>query len=109
MHWVPIVIAVWLSLAASAGLLAVALGRAASIGDDRQREQLMGAQGAGQAPVTADRRVGSDDRRAQERPWASEAPGRRAEDVLRRDLADARRALADAESRIAAIEARRSA
>ena len=56
-----------------------------------------------------DRREGSKDRRAAARPWAENSSGRRAEDALRQDLADAEQALTDAEARLAEIEGRQSA
>lgn len=108
MSLVAIALGVWFAVAAVVTLFAMSLGRAAAIGDEVQREQILTAERAHELRVE-DRRSGEEDRRAQGRPWATEAPGRRAEDVLRRDLADARRALVDAEERLAEIEARRSA
>ncbi len=105
MTWVLIVVFGWLVVAAVVGLFAWCLARAAAVGDRDQLEQLAFAR----AVEAEERRAGPEDRRVADRPWADKAPGRRAEDALRQDLADAHRALRNAEKRLAEIEARQSA
>ena len=103
-----IAIAGWLTVTVVVGLFAWSLVRVAAIGDRRELEQM--DQRAVEADLrTSDRRVGPEDRRDAIRPWAVEATGRRAEDALRRNLAEAHRLLRDAETRLAEIEARQSA
>lgn len=109
MAWVLIAIAGWLVLAVVGGLFAWGLARAAAVGDRDQLEQLASANAAEAEEQAPERRTGPEDRRAATRPWVDKAPGRRAEDVLREDLADAHRALRGAEERLAEIEARQSA
>ena len=109
MTWVLIAVAGWLVVAAVIGLFAWGLARAAAMGDRDQLEQLAFARAAEADRRAEEPRAGPEDRRAAERPWADKAPGRRAEDALGQDLADAHRALRDAEERLAEIEARRSA
>ena len=112
MEWVSIAVVGCLVVAAVVGLFVWGLARSAAVGDRDQLEQLAWARAveADEAQGRLDsRRVGSDDRRTETRPWASAAPGRRAEDILRRDLAEAHRALSDAEERLVEIEARQSA
>jgi hypothetical protein len=107
--WVLIAIALWLTATAVVGLFAWALARAATVGDQDQLEQLQFARAVKAEKPALDRRGGLEDRRAATRPWAESTPGRRAEDFLRQDLADAERALRNAEARLAEIEARPSA
>ncbi len=109
MEWVWIGVAGWLVVAAVVGLFVWGLARSAALGDRDQLEQLAFTRAAEVQESTPEGRTGPEDRRATTRPWASVAPGRRAEDVLRQDLADAHRALRDAEQRLVEIEARRSA
>ena len=109
MTWALIAIAGWLTVAAVVGLFAWALARAAAVGDRDQREQIELQRAVEAEQSATERRVGSEDRRSAARPWAATAPGRRAEDVLRRDLAEAHRILNDAEDRLQEIEARQSA
>ncbi len=109
MSWVPIAIVVWVTGAGVVGLFVWGLARAAAIGDRDQLEQIDLARAAEADMHAADRRGGAEDRRSALRPWAAEAPGRRTEDALRRDLADAHRALTDAEARLAEFEARQTA
>jgi hypothetical protein len=108
MSWLLIAVAGWLVVAAVVGLFAWGLARAAAVGDRDRLEQLAFARAVAeeQAP---ERRRSPEDRRAATRPWAAAALGRRAEDLLRQDLAEAHRALRDAEARLAEIEARESA
>ncbi len=95
-------------MAVVVGLFAWALAHAAAIGDRPELEQM--DQRAVEADLpTSDRRVGPEDRRDAIRPWAVEGTGRRAEDALRRNLAEVHRLLRDAETRLAEIEARQSA
>ena len=108
MATISIVIGAWIALAAVMAVFCMALGRAAAIGDNNVPLEDLAWEPASEVEMSdVDRRVGSEDRRIDGRPWASQAPGRRAEDVLRQDLAEARRALADAETRLAEFEARR--
>ncbi len=104
-----IAIAGWLTVAVVVSPLVWGLSRAAAIGDRDQREQVDLAHAVEADRLMPDRRDGAADRRATGRPWAVEAPGRRTDDVLRRERAEAHRALRDAEARLAEIEARRSA
>jgi len=101
--WVIIAIAGWITALAVVGLFAWALARSAAIGDREDPEQL------NLARALFDRRRAPEDRRSATRPWAESSPGRRAEDALRQDLADAEDALKDAEVRLTEIEERRSA
>ena len=106
--WMLVAIAGWLTVAVVVGLFAWGLARAAAIGDRVELEQM--DQRAVEADLrTSYRRDGPQDRRDAVRPWAVEATGRRAEEALRRDLAEAHRLLRDAETRLAEIEARQSA
>lgn len=93
MTWMLVAIAGWLTVAVLVGLFAWGLARAAAMADQVELEQV--------------------DQRAVEgeaiRPWAVDATGGRAEDALRRDLAEAHRVLRNAETRLAEIEARQSA
>ncbi len=109
MSWVPIAIAGWAAVAAVVGLFVWGLARAAATGDRDQVEQLDFARAVEADMRAPDRRADEEERRAALRPWAAEAPGRRAEDLLRRDLAEAHRALTDAEARLAEFEARQTA
>ncbi len=109
MTWVLIAIAGWLVVAAVVGLFVWGLARAAAIGDRDQLEQLESKRAVEADIRPLDPRVGPEDRRGANRPWVAKAPGRRAEDVLQDELAEAHRALTDAEARLAEIEARRSA
>ena len=105
---VVIVIGAWIAVSSVMMVFGLALGRAAAIGDNNAGLEGLAREAAGEVDMTdVDRRIGSEDRRVDGRPWAGKAPGRRAEDVLRQDLAEARRALADAEARLGEIEARR--
>ncbi len=105
--WVLIAVAGWLVVAAVVGLFAWALARSAAVGDRDQLEQLAFARAVEAEEQAPERRTGPEDRRAATRPRA--APGRRAEDLLRQDFAEAHRALRDAEAHLAEIEARESA
>jgi len=88
--WMLVAIAGWLTVTVVVGLYAWALARAAAIGDRPELEQM--DQRAVEADLrTSHRRVGPEDRRDAIRPWAVEATGRRAEDALRRNLAEAKR------------------
>ncbi len=107
--WVLIAVAGWLVVAAVVGLFVWGLARAAALGDRDQLEQLASARAVEAAAQARERRAGPEDRRTATRPWVGKAPGRRAEDALRQDLADAHGALRDAEERLAEIEARQSA
>lgn len=109
MSLVLVAVAGWLVVAAMVGLFAWALARAAAWGDREQLEQLALAGAVEAEGLAHERRAGPEDRRTATRPWADKAPGRRAEDALRQDLADAHAALSDAEERVAEIEARQSA
>ena len=102
-------VAGWFVAATVIGLFAWSLARAAANGDRDQLAQVGWARAAEAAAVRVDRRAGVQDRRVSTRPWADQAPGRRSEDVLRRELADAQRALAEAETRLDEAEARRTA
>ena len=106
--WMVVAIAGWLTAAVVVGLFAWGLARAAAIGD---RLELGHAdERAVEADLrTSDRRVGREYRRDGIRPWTVEATGRRPEDALRRNLAEAHRLLRDAETRLAEIEAHQSA
>lgn len=107
--WALILIAAWLTALAVVVLLVWALARSAAIGDRDQLEQLDFARALEADKSALDRRLDREDRRAITRPWTESMSGRRAEDALRQDLADAERALEDAEIRLAEIEARQSA
>jgi hypothetical protein len=107
--WILITVVGWLAGAAAVGVFAVALGRAAAIGDRTQQAQVEWDLAELVRMSTAERRVATDDRRAERRPWAAQAPGRRAEDVLRQEIAEAHRALGDAQARLQEIERRESA
>lgn len=109
MTWILIAIAGWLAVGVVVGLLAWGLSRSAAIGDRHEAEQQEFARAFGAEAAAVDRRVGPKDRRSSARPWADGSLGRRAEDVLREDLAEAERALRDAEKRLSEIEARESA
>lgn len=109
MTWVLILIAGWITAAAVAGLFAWSLSRSAAIGDRDQLEQVVLEHAIEADASAADLRVGPQDRRAGARPWATRVTGRRAEDVVRRDIADAERALSDAQHRLAEIEGRQTA
>ena len=109
MTWVLIAIAGWLAVAILVGLFAWALARSAAIADRNQLEALEFKRALEADKRALDRRDGSEDRRAAARPWAEGSSGRRAEDALRQDLADAKRALRDAEARLAEFEGRQSA
>ena len=102
-------VAGWFVAATVIGLFAWSLARAAANGDRDQSAQAAWARTAEADAVRADRRAGVQDRRVSTRPWADQAPGRRSEDVLRQELADARRALTEAETRLEEAEARRTA
>ncbi len=103
-----IAIAGWLTVAVVVGLFAWGLARAAAMGDRVELEQM--DQRAVEADLGAsERRADPLDRRDGIRPWAVEATGRRAEDAIRRDLAEAHRLLRDAETHLAELEARQSA
>ena len=108
MSWALILIAAWLTALAVVVLLVWALARSAAIGDRDQLEQLDFARALEADKSALDRRLDREDRRAITRPWTESMSGRRAEDALRQDLADAERALEDAEIRLAEIEARQS-
>jgi len=101
--WALILIAAWLTAFAVVGLFVWALARSAAIGDRDQLEQLDFACALEADKSALDRRLDREDRRAITRPWTESMSGRRAEDALRQDLADAEHALEDAE-----IEARQS-
>lgn len=101
--WALILIAAWLTAFAVVGLFVWALARSAAIGDRDQLEQLDFARALEADKSALDRRLDREDRRAITRPWTESMSGRRAEDALRQDLADAEHALEDAE-----IEARQS-
>ena len=109
MSWVLGLVAGWLVVAAVVGLFAWALARAAALGDRDQLEQLALAGAVAAEARAHDRRAGPADRRTATRPWADKAPGRRAQDIFRKELDDVNRALRDAEERIGEIEARQSA
>ena len=109
MSLVLIAVAGWFVAAAVVGLFIWGLARAAASGDRDQLAQVAWAQAVEADGQWEDRRAGVQDRRVFTRPWADQAPGRRSEDVLRRELADAQRALADAETRLEEAEARRTA
>lgn len=109
MTWISIAIAGWLTTAAVVGLFVWSLGRAAAIGDRDQLERMELERAFDAETRALDERIGPEDRRTTTRPWAAKASGRRAEDALRADLAEAHRALRDAEARLAEIEERRSA
>lgn len=96
-------------MTALVGLFVWALARAAAIADRHQLEQTDLASVLDAGVRTRDRRVGPADRRAAIRPWAIGAPGRRADDLLRRELAEERRMLRDAEADEAVAEGRQSA
>ena len=102
-------VAGWFVAAAAVSLFAWSLARAAANGDRDQLAQIAWAQAVEADAPREDRRAGVPDRRVSTRPWADQAPGRRSEDALRRDLADAQRALTDAETRLEEAEARRTA
>ncbi len=102
-------VAGWFVAAAVVGLFAWSLARAAASGDRDQLAQVAWARAAEADAPREDRRAGAQDRRVSARPWADQAPGRRSEDALRRELADAQRALSDAEARLEEAEARRTA
>jgi hypothetical protein len=106
--WALILIAAWLTALAVFGLFGWALARSAAIGDRDQLEQLDFARALEADKSALDRRLNREDRRAITRPWTESMSGRRAEDALRQDLADADHALKDAEIRLAEIEARQS-
>ena len=102
-------VVIWLALTAMVGLFALVLGRSAAMGEGRAQPESRDVldERSGQTLTSQpesyaheDRRVENGDRRKRSRPWVAAAPGRRAEDVLRKDIADARRALADAEARL---------
>ncbi len=109
MTWVLIAIAGWLAVAVLTGLFAWALARSAAIADRDQLEALGSERALEAEKRVLDRRDGPEDRRSAARPWAEASSGRRAEDALRQDLADAEQALKDAEARLDEIEARQSA
>jgi hypothetical protein len=106
--WALILIAAWLTAFAVVGLFVWALARSAAIGDRDQLEQLDFARALEADKSALDRRLDREDRRAITRPWTESMSGRRAEDALRQDVADAEHALEDAEIRLAEIEARQS-
>lgn len=91
-------------------MFAWALARSAALAErDEAAQWALARAMEADASASADRRVTQKDRRSSARPWADASFGRRAEDILRDDLADAERALRDAEKRLAEIEARESA
>ena len=97
MSVVLLIIAGGLFITVLAGVFALALGRAATRGELQRA-----------AASVEERRLGLPDRRATGRPWETEAPGRRREDVLRAELAEARQRLEEAEDRLAEAELRRA-
>ncbi len=106
MTWVLLAIAGWLAVAILVGWT---LARSAAIADRNQLEALEFERAFEAEQRAVDRRDGPEDRRSAARPWAEDSSGRRAEDALRQDLADAERALRDAEARLAEFEGRQSA
>ena len=106
MTWILIAIAGWLAVGVLVGWF---LARSAAIADRDQLEALEFARALKADKRALDRRDGPEDRRSAVRPWAEVSSGRRAEDALRQDLADAKRALRDAEARLAEVEGRQSA
>ncbi len=92
MTWVLIAIAGWFAVAILVGLFAWALARSAAIADRNQLEALESEHARVADKRALDRREGSKDRRSAARPWAEGSSGRRAEDTLRQDLADAEQA-----------------
>jgi hypothetical protein len=92
----------WVLATGVVGVFAWSLGRAAAIGD-RQDYGLVETGAA-----VSDRRVGQPDRRDEARPWLAGSPGRRGEDVLRRDVGAADLALAEEEALAVRAEARRA-
>ena len=95
MSVVLLVGAAWLLTMVVVGCFALALGRAAAGGDE------LGQGASGSAFV--DRRTGPADRRAGDRPLVN-SPGRRRDDLLRAELAEARERVAEAETRLAEAE-----
>jgi hypothetical protein len=75
-----ILIGGWVLATGVVGVFAWSLGRDAAIGD--RRDYGLVETGAS----VSDRRVGSPNRRDEARPWLAGSPGRRSEDVLRRDV-----------------------
>ena len=94
-----ILIGGWSLATVVVGLFAWSLGRAAAIGDRQDRALV--EPGA----AVPDRRVGPPDRRDEERHRLAGSPGRRAEDLVRRDVDAADLALVEAQ----ALEAREQA
>ncbi len=77
-----------------------ALSKLGAHRDDREETERADYARALEAEEPAlDRRSGPEDRRAAIRPWARRSPGRRTEDALRQDLADAEPALKDAQEK----------
>lgn len=109
MDWALIAIAAWLTVAALVGLFAWALARSAAIGDREEAEQAEFARAIEADVLALDRRSRLEDRRGTTRPWARSSRGRRTEDALRQELADAQRALKDAQDRLGEFKSRRSA
>ena len=91
-----LLLVVWLLTMVVVGVVGMALGQAAARGDEPELQALV------------DRREGPVDRRTTGRPWDDAAPGRRREDVLRAELAEARQQLEAAEARLAEHQSRQA-
>jgi hypothetical protein len=90
-----------LSVVTVVGTFAFALGRVAARAD-----QLETKAGVAASSPLVDRRTDPVDRRAAGRAWESTSPGRRQEDILRAELAEAKQRLEEAEARLAVAESR---
>ena len=97
-----ILIGGWSLATGVVGLFAWSLGRAAAIGDGQ--DLALVETGA----AVRDRRVGPPDRRDETRRRLAGSPGRRAEDLLRRDVGAADLALVEAQALQAREEASRA-
>jgi len=93
----------WVLATGVVGLFAWSLVRAAAFGD-RQDYGLVETGAA-----VPDRRVGPPNRRDGARPWLAGSPGRRSEDVLRRDVSAAELALVEEQAMVAREQDRRAA
>lgn len=95
-----ILIGGWVLATGVVGVFAWSLGRAAAIGDRQQH-------GVEARALVVDRRRGSPDRRDRARRRLGGSPGRRAEDLLGRDVATADLSLGEGHAPDAREEGRR--
>ena len=91
----------WLGATSLVGVFVWGLARAAATGDRQDLDRVIG-----ESKRLRDRREGPADRREAPRPWASASSGRRADDALVREVAEAQQALREAQSKLARSEVR---